>query len=174
MQPHDTERPDFLSLGRINGFFGVKGWVKVFSDTQPRSNIIQYPVWWLKGPLGWKEHKVVKARPHGKTIIACLEGVGSRETAAALIGMEIGVPREALPDTADGEYYWADLIGCQVVTTTGEAMGQVERLFETGANDVLVTKAQGKEILIPWVVPDVIVKIDLASRQLTVDWDPDY
>lgn len=174
MQPLDVQRPDFLSLGRINGFYGVKGWVKVFSDTQPRSNITQYPVWWLKGPQGWTEHKVIKARPHGKTIIACIADVNSREAAAALIGSEIGVPRDALPIPAEGEYYWADLIGCQVVATDGKSMGLVDRLFETGANDVLVTKLEDKEILIPWVVPDVIVDIDLDNRQLTVDWDPDY
>ncbi len=174
MQPLDSERPDFLSLGRISGLFGVKGWVKVFSDTQPRSNIIQYPVWWLKGPHDWQEHEVVKAQPHGKTIIASIAGVDSRETAAALIGMQVGVPRDSLPAAGEGEYYWADLIDCQVATKAGVDMGKVERLFETGANDVLVVKLDGEEILIPWVAPEVIVSIDVNNKQLVVDWDPDY
>ncbi len=182
MQPLDPKSPEFLSLGRISGLFGVKGWVKVFSDTQPRENITQYPVWWLHSPRSrsrnepqnWQEYKVVRAQPHGKTIIASLAGIDSREAAAQLIGFQVGIPRDALPKPDDGEYYWADLIGCQVVGADGAEMGRVIRMFETGANDVLVVKGETDEILIPWVVPSVVVSVDIAARQLVVDWDPDY
>jgi len=179
MQPLDDKRPDYLALGRISGLFGVRGWVKVFSDTQPRENITQYAAWWLKGTGGsWKEHKVVQARPHGKTIIASLEGITTREAAATLIGQQVAVPRNLLPAAQEGEYYWADLIGCDVVLGSGESLGKVDRLFETGANDVLVVKggldADKKEILIPWIVPDVITRIDLTTQLITVDWDPDF
>jgi len=175
MQPLDDKRPDFIALGRISGLFGVRGWVKVFSDTQPRENITQYAAWWLKGEsnsANWKEHKVVQARPHGKTIIASLEGITTREAAATLIGQQVAVPRNLLPAAPEGEYYWADLIDCDVVISTGEKLGKVDRLFETGANDVLVVKANDKEILIPWVEPSVITRIDLTAKQIEVDWDP--
>lgn len=197
MQPLDDKRPgdlaEFLALGRVAGLFGVKGWVKVFSDTQPRENITHYGTWWLKGDKSQggqqrdcQEYKVLQARPHGKTIIASLDGITTREAAAMLIGLQVAVPRGLLPEAREGEYYWADLVGCKVVSVAGDEMGLVDRLFETGANDVLVVKAtnsddnsvdkggHNSEILIPWIVPDVITSIDLTTRQLVVDWDPDY
>jgi len=173
---------DFIALGRISGLFGVKGWVKVFSDTQPRENITQYGIWWLNSAdntKDWQQIKVVKAQPHGKTIIASLDGITTREAAATLIGQQVAIPRHLLPKAQEDEYYWADLVGCNVVSVTGQNMGLVDRLFETGANDVLVVKRSNEagdngEILIPWVVPDVITEIDIAAKQIVVDWDPDY
>ena len=193
MQPLDDKRPvelpevlnDFIALGRVSGLFGIKGWVKVFSDTQPRENITHYGTWWLnsaEGTKDWQEHKILQARPHGKTIIASFDGITTREAAAKLIGQQVGIPRSLLPEAQENEYYWADLVGCKVVSVSGEEMGLVDRLFETGANDVLVvnrSKDRNKgndnsEVLIPWVVPDVITSIDIGAKQIVVDWDPDY
>ncbi len=189
MQPLDGKRPedlgevlnDFIALGRVSGLFGVKGWVKVFSDTQPRENITQYSAWWLnnaESTQDWKEIKVVQARPHGKTIIASFEGITTREAAAKLIGQQVAIPRSLLPEAQEDEYYWADLVGCNVVSVSGDEMGLVDSLFETGANDVLVVKrnkgSDNSEVLIPWVIPDVITYIDIPAKQIVVDWDPDY
>ena len=185
MQPLDDMRPpDFIALGRVSGLFGVKGWVKVFSDTQPRENIIQYGTWWLKSAEStkdwqerdWQEHKILQAQPHGKTIIASFDGITTREAAAKLVGQLVAIPRGLLPEAQEDEYYWADLVGCTVLSVSGEVMGLVDRLFETGANDVLVVKssANNSEVLIPWVVPDVITSIDTTAKQIVVDWDPDY
>ncbi|MEE9336241.1 MAG: ribosome maturation factor RimM [Granulosicoccaceae bacterium] len=197
MQPLDGKRPeglpdvlnDFIALGRVSGLFGVKGWVKVFSDTQPRENITQYGNWWLNNTEStkdwqrdWQKYKILQARPHGKTIIALFDGITTREAAAKLIGQQVAIPRNLLPEAQEDEYYWADLVGCKVVSVSGEEMGLVDRLFETGANDVLVVKkgkdiingSDNSEVLIPWVVPDVITNIDITAKQIVVDWDPDY
>jgi len=168
-------------LGRITGIFGLQGWVKVHSDTNPRENITGYKRWWLKQSGSWQRWQVTGGRPQGKTIIAQLEGVSTPEQSSELVGATIAVERDEMPKLRPGEYYWADLQNLQVRTVDGTEIGVVARLFETGANDVLVVADQreghtgkGKEVLVPWLVPDVVTEVDMENRMITVDWDPDF
>ena len=172
-----------ILLGHVTGVVGLKGWVKIHSDTNPRDNITQYKHWWLKQAGHWKQWKVTDGRPQGKTIVAKLDGVSTPEEAAVLIGATIAVDREEMPALAAGEYYWADLTGMLVSTVDGIEIGPVVRLFETGANDVVVIADErpdygadggNAEVLVPWVVPDVVTNIDMENRTITVDWDPDF
>ncbi|MGQ7842914.1 ribosome maturation factor RimM [Granulosicoccus sp. 3-233] len=171
---------DRVLLGHITGVYGLKGWVKVHSDTNPRDNIVTYKSWWLEQRGNWTQVRMLQGRPQGKTIIAQLEGVDTPEGAHALIGATIAVSRAALPEPAEGEYYWADLIGMQVRTVEGVQIGPVERLFETGANDVVVISDEreetegSSEVLVPWLVPDVITEVNSKDRIITIDWDPDF
>lgn len=169
-----------ILLGHITGVSGLQGWVKVHSDTNPRDNIVAYKSWLLEQSGEWTEIKVLAGRPQGKTIVAQLEGVSSPEQASAFIGAKIGVSRSTLPKLGDGEYYWADLTGMHVKTIDGLDIGPINRLFETGANDVVVIddhrgeQRDSKEVLVPWLVPDVITDIDMNNRVITIDWDPDF
>lgn len=190
--PGDT----LVTLGRITAHHGLKGWLKVHSDTEPRDNITTYARWWIRagatradrgasapakaGDPGWRPIDVLEGREQGKTVIVRLAGVEDRESALPFIGADVAVRRADLPPARPGEHYWTDLIGLAVVTVEGARLGVVHRLFETGANDVLVVTDErpgakpGTEILIPWVMPDVIVAVDTAAGTVTVDWDPDY
>lgn len=188
-------------LGEVNGIFGVQGWIKVFSDTSPRENIISFKSWYLseggRGREGggkaqtasdtsgkWTQYKLEGGRRQGKNVVAKLVGIAGRDDAAALVGRRIAVDREQLPDLAADEFYWSDLIGFNVIDAGGHRLGRVDRMFETGANDVMVvardsestdsdTQAES-EILIPWVRGSVIVDIDMAANLISVDWDPDF
>jgi 16S rRNA processing protein RimM len=181
--PSDDSNGKIL-LGHITGVVGLQGWVKVHSDTNPRDNITGYKRWWLKQSDHWKQWKVSDGRPQGKTIVAKLDGVSTPEEAAVLIGSTIAVDRDEMPALSNGEYYWADLTGMLVSTVDGIEIGPVIRLFETGANDVVVVaderpnfgddKESKSEVLVPWVVPDVITNVDTENRTITVDWDPDF
>lgn len=185
---------DIIVLGKVIGFFGVKGWVKVHSHTDPRENIVSYKEWILSdsgtstsaAPANRRIIKVLNGKRTGKNIVAQLDGITSRELAAPLMGMRIQVERSAMPALNDDEVYWADLVGCVVTLDDGSRIGVVKRLFETGANDVMVvsderdsSKSAGKDgrkedILIPWVRPDVVKVVDVEARSIVVDWDPDY
>jgi len=161
-------------LGKITGLFGVRGWVKVFSHTEPRTNIVDYSPWLVRRPGGqWQTMQVLDGKAHGKGVVAQLEGIVDRDQAALLLGAEVAVPRSQLPAPGEGEYYWTDLIGLQVVTTTGEDLGRVDSLLETGSNDVLVVKGE-RERLIPFLTPEVITEVDLAGGRIQVDWDPEF
>lgn len=160
-------------LGRIVGVFGVDGWVKLHSFTEPRDNIFRYRPWTLRGPAGERSIERPQGRAQGKGVVARLDGVADRDAAAALVGTEIWVPRDALPKARKGEYYWADLEGLAVRTVEGVDLGRVSHLFATGANDVLVVQGE-RERLIPFVPGLQVVRVDLDAGLIEVDWDPAF
>lgn len=156
---------DLITVGKVTGHFGVQGWLKVFSYTQPMENITAYRDW----IVGEQLIKGIKAKKHGKTIIAYIKGVDNRDKAADLLGLEIKVQKNQLAKLSDNEFYWHQLIGMQVINAEQEPLGKVVSMFETGANDVLVIEGE-KELLIPFVPEKTIIAIDLPSKTMTVDW----
>ena len=159
-------------LGRIVGAFGVRGWVKVYSYTDPREAVLNYEGWLLNRKDEWEPVSVAEGQRHGKSVIARLEGIDDRDMAEALRGSEIGVLRDALPAPEEGQFYWSDLKGLQVVHRDGAVLGKVDYLLETGANDVMVVKGE-TERLIPFAMNDVVLDVDLDAGQITVDWEWD-
>jgi len=164
---------DIVLVGQVSGLFGLKGWVKVFSYTQPRENIIEYNPWLFKTDKGWVEIQVEQAQKHGKGIIASLQHYSDPETSSRLIGCDIALHRSQLPALTEDEYYWNDLIGLQVVNQEGIDLGVVDRLIETGSNDVLIVQGD-RERLVPYIKDQVIKNIDLNEKLIQVDWDPDF
>ena len=160
-------------IGKINGVFGVRGEVKVFSYTEPRENILSYDPWMLGSGDDWKSCKLVSGRVQGKGLVARLKGCEDRDQAQLLVGKEIAIDKSQLPATRPGEYYWSDLEGLSVVTTDQTLLGSVQYLFETGSNDVLVVSGE-REYLIPYIQGQVIKDIDLDAGQMIVDWDPEF
>lgn len=162
-----------VEVGEIVGAFGVLGWVKIRSYTDPPANILKYTPWALGSSEAARSAKLVEGRPQGVAVVARLEGVEDRDQAIALKGTRILVPRQCFPDASPGTYYWADLIGLDVVTVAGVALGKVRGLLETGANDVLDVKGD-RDRLIPFVVGEFVKNVDLAESRITVDWDPEF
>jgi 16S rRNA processing protein RimM len=166
-----------VGVGRIAGVFGVRGWVKVYSYTSPRANVLRYSPWYLRLGPEKSARQVREGRAHGDGVVAALEGIDTRDAAARLVGAEIEVDRAALgPPLAGGmpgEFFWVDLQGMEVCTQGGERLGVVDHLFETGANDVMVVKGARRH-LIPFLYGSVVREVDGDRRVITVDWDPDY
>lgn len=162
-----------MVVGRITGLFGVRGWVKVFSHTEPRDNVLGYRPWLLDVDGAPRAFDVVDGRVHGKGIVAQLAGVDDRDAAATLLGKDISVTRDQLAPAAEGEWYYADLEGLEVVTADGVTLGRIESLFETGANTVMVVRGE-RERLVPFTVGDVVQDVDLDAARVTVDWDPTF
>ncbi len=168
----DKQDPRWVILGRISGLFGVRGWVKVYSHTSPRTNILEYKTWYLSRADGWEAVRLRAGKAHGKGIVAHLEGYDDRDLAAELLQTDIAVPREQLPQSGTESFYWTDLEGLRVETTDGVDLGAVDHLFETGSNDVMVVKGE-RERLIPFI-DQVIVAVDLDAGVITADWDPEF
>ncbi|OGT18868.1 MAG: ribosome maturation factor RimM [Gammaproteobacteria bacterium RBG_16_57_12] len=163
---------DLITVGRITGLYGVQGWVKIFSYTQPRDNILNYNPWLLCIRGQWRAVKLHQGKAHGKGIIARIEGYDDRDTAATLTGVDIAIERSQLPPAGEGEYYWIDLIGLEVINQEGRSLGKVADLLETGANDVLVVKGD-QERLIPYVKDVIVQTVDLKQKIMRVDWQED-
>lgn len=163
----------YIHLGKISGVFGVKGWVKVYSYTDPREGIVAYSYWFLQQGSAFKRYEVIEGKRQGKLVIASLQGIDSREQAELLAGQDIYIEREQLPETEENEYYWSDLVGLKVETTQGVELGRVDHLLRTGANDVLVVVGE-RERLLPFVQGHTVMTVDLEQGMMIVDWDPDF
>lgn len=163
-------------MGRVVAPYGVNGWIKVQPFTQQYRGLLDYPLWQVGRDGAWQTQSVESAKVHGAAVVAKLAGIADRDQAAALQGMRIAISRDEFPAPAAGEFYWADLIGLQVINAAGVELGRVTRIFETGANDVLVVedKVSGeRERLLPFI-ETVIRRVDLAGGVITVDWEADY
>ena len=164
---------DWVVLGRVSGLFGLQGWVRVFSHTEPREGIARYHPVFLRRQGEWQPFEIEAGRAHGAGVVLKFVGHDDRDRAATLIQSDIAVRRTQLPPPGPGEYYWSDLEGLRVITLEGAELGAVDHLFATGANDVLVIKGE-RERLLPFVKGQVVVEINLEQRLLRVDWDPDF
>lgn len=162
-----------VTLGTIVGPFGVKGWVKVKSYTEPEDGILNYREWHVDLPrTGRRVLHPLEGRRHGNLVVARLEGVGDRDAAAALSHRDVSVPRSALPPVAEGEYYRADLVGLDVVTTEGQPLGRLDHFIDTPANPVMVVVGE-RERWLP-LVSRHLRSVDLDAGRIVVDWDPDF
>jgi 16S rRNA processing protein RimM len=163
----------WVTLGRVSGVFGVKGWLKVQSYTEPRDNIARFGTWTLRMNGTDRLFDVEEGQSHGGSVVAKLHGIDDRDEARDLVGADIVVERERLPPTREGELYWTDLEGLEVRTTNGVVLGKVDHLLATGGNDVLVLDST-PERLIPFIVGSVVQEVDLAAGRIVVDWSRDY
>lgn len=162
-------------LGRLGGPWGIKGWLKVESYTDPPAAILRYPVWHVAAPRGsWAVVKLVGGRPQGsgRTMVVELEGVATPEAARLWGQREVATPRSQLPPTRPGEYYWDDLPGCRVATVAGRELGIISHFHAFPANPVMVVRDGEAEHWVP-LVPRHLKQVDLAARRVLVDWDPE-
>jgi 16S rRNA processing protein RimM len=161
-----------ILVGKVSGVFGVKGWVRVYSYTDPPENILDYGPW-LVGEGRGRSYKVVDGAVHGRGIIARLADVDDREQARALIGAGIRVPRARFGESGGGEYFWSDLLGLRVRNQAGVDFGTVEDMMATGANDVLVIRGERRR-LVPFVPGAVVKSVDIDAGTIDVEWDADF
>jgi len=167
-----------IVLGRITAPFGIRGWLKVQAYGDGQEAWCAMPSWWLAkdgdaAAKDWRTIALQQASTHGKGLVAKFAAVDDRDAALALVGFYVGAPREALPVNAEDEYYWADLVGLEVVNEAGERLGRVQSLLESGANAVLCVVDGDQERLLPFVA-QVVRKVDRASGLIRVDWGKDW
>jgi 16S rRNA processing protein RimM len=168
-----SAREKWVILGRVSGVFGVKGWLKVQSYTEPRDNIASFGAWTLRMNGVDRAFVVEDGHSHAGSVVAKLQGIDDRDRAREWVGADIVVERERLPATQAGEVYWTDLEGLEVRTTAGVVLGKIDHLLATGAHDVLVLDST-PERLIPFIVDDVVKDVDVEGGVVVVDWSPDY
>jgi len=180
---------DRMKVGELRAAYGLQGWLWLYSDTDPISNIFDYQPWWVETRTGLRQIEVKRWRTQGKGLVVSLAGVLDRNAADLMMGATVWVDRNVLPAAPANEYYWSDLVGLEVYafepSDSGAAvnaepvfLGAIHELFETGANDVIVVRpvagsVDQTERLIPWH-KDIIRHIDMAARRMDVNWGLDY
>lgn len=184
-------REDVVPIGVIGRPHGVRGAMHIHSHMEPMEEILQHGDWLVEEsaqPGAWRSRKVRAARGHGNGFVAEFADIADRDAAAALTGARLGLPRNALPALDEGQYYWVDLIGLEVVSETGEPLGVVGEMMATGANDVMLINrpvgattpsvdaraARGTAALaIPFVTGEVVREVDLDAGRIRVAWFPE-
>ncbi|MCG6938850.1 MAG: ribosome maturation factor RimM [Gammaproteobacteria bacterium] len=185
---HHGRTSEKIILGRITGVYGVNGWLKIFSYADPMESIVDYSPWYIRpesrsgsrNTAPWEKVKLEAGKRHAKTVIAKLEHCNDRDEAQAYVGSEIAIePAQLEQLKGKDEFYWHELTGLRVINQQGIELGVVKSLMETGANDVLVvaeesTDTEASERLIPWIMHQSVIAVDLQQGILEVDWDPDF
>ncbi|WP_086932763.1 ribosome maturation factor RimM [Agarilytica rhodophyticola] len=177
-----SHRSNLVDVGRIAGVFGVKGWLKVNSNTDPAENIVSYSPWWVKTRHGVKEFEVDDYQFNGGTLIVHFKGIDDRDVAAQYTLSNVAVERSQMPELEDNEFYWHQLIGLKVINKyqgQESILGRVSKLMETGANDVLVVSSDESSIdererLIPYAPDEYVLSVDTEAGEIWVSWDPDF
>lgn len=183
---------DAVELGRVQDAWGIKGWVRIQPHSADTEALFSSDRWFLQPPearfargfsafSGSVAVTVADIKAHTDGIVARFEGVDDRNTAEALKGVRISLPRSAFPPTPPGEYYWVDLIGLDVFNREGVHLGVVRDLMATGPTSVLVlehtAEVDGAPVRAERMIPFVgayIDDVDRAARRITADWQPDY
>ncbi len=172
---------DIVVLGKVVGPYGLRGAVKVHPFADDPEVWAKLPHWWVGqegcAPELWRQTKLLRCKVQSDVLIAELECLPDRNASETAKGMLVGVPRAELPAAAKDEYYWADLIGLEVVNTHDQSLGQVLGLIETSANHVLrvgdVGDGDGKERLLPFVAT-VVLEVNLVEKRIRVEWELDW
>ena len=160
-----------ILIGKISSPHGIKGWVKVISYTDPIENILSYKKWMIDYEEQQTTFSLEETRIQGKKVIVKLEGIDDRNSAETLNNKEIAVSRSYLPILEKNTFYWDDLLDLTVMDEKGKELGKVDSLFETGSNDVLVILDENKErFLVPFIMEEVVKKVDLVKRFISIDW----
>lgn len=163
-----------VTVARVGAPYGVRGWLKIHSFTSPPESVLSYDPWRIRLGGVWRQLRVAEGRPHGKGVVARLEGFEDREAVRSLVGAEVAVERAQLGDPGAGSYFWADLIGVRVVNRDGAVLGRVDHLIDNGQQDVLVIRGGDRERLIPFVQGHYVLEVDLEGDRIVVDWELDY
>ncbi len=168
-----------MVVGKITSVYGVKGWVKIYSYTEPMENILNYSPWLVRLEGRLQTVQIEQGKRHGKGLVAKLTGCNDRDQAQAYCGNEISVDQAQLPALSGEEFYWHQLENLIVVTESQEVLGRVDYLISTGSNDVLVVKGTAESIdqrerLIPYLPEQVVTDINLEEGTIRVEWDSEF
>ena len=161
-------------MGRIVAPYGLKGWVRIEPYSAASDSLSAHPVWWVGRNGDWRELKVAESvLQHGVSLVARFQGCVERDAALALKGSEIALRRDKLPQSADNEFYWVDLVGLVVVNVRGEELGVITEIFDNGAHPVMRIVAGETERLLPFV-EQVVRQVDMAQGRIRVEWELDW
>lgn len=160
---------EYLPLGYITSPHGIKGHVLLKTYSGEGTSLLRGLFLYLNTSV--KDNvalKIKDSKPYKNAFIVKFEGIDDRNSSEELVGAEVFIKRSDLPEPDENEYYWIDLIGCDVYTVDGEFIGKVDYLIGTGAVDVIVVKKDKKEFLYP-LSENVVKHIDIVSKKIVVD-----
>lgn len=163
-----TDSSELVRIGKITGTHGIRGMVKVYLYAGDDSSLAVVTDLVIDCADGRRQTVVATGvQSHGRKTLVTLEGYGAINDVLPLVGGELLIRRDQLPEPDEGEFYWEDLIGLRVRTVDGINLGTLSEIMETGSNDVYVVRDAGRELLLP-ATEEVVQEIDLEAGTMTV------
>ena len=160
-----------LKVGKIVNTHSLKGEVKVISSTDFEEQRFEKGTELLitRGNQVVKEVTVESYRTHKNNLLVKFVGIDSIEEAEKLKNLQIKIDSDNIGELEENEFYFHEIIGCEVFDENGKSLGEISEILTPGANDVWVIKSQnGKEILIPYI-GDVVKKIDVENKKIDIE-----
>jgi len=157
-----------IQLGFVGAPFGVRGWIKLRSHTDPPERLLDHRSLVLGQGGVWQNYRIEASGRSGGALTVKLAGVEDRDQAQALRGAQVCVPRSELPQRESRDFYRADLIGCEAVNLDGISLGKVQHFIESPAQVLMVVRGT-REYWIP-AVPQHLRRVDLPARRGVVGW----
>jgi len=163
-----------FTLGKVTGVHGLNGTLKVASfaesaDTFQKDRTIVVK---SNGEEG-RTYLILYASPHKQGVLLNLEGIESRDQAEDLVGKEIHINRDQLPEPEEDEWYWQDLMGLDVVDHIKGYLGKITQIFPAGAHDVLVITGNDRETLVP-MHKYFVESVDMDAHTVRTTLPEDY
>ncbi len=165
-----VEAKKWVVIGKFGRPHGIKGFINVNSFTEPKENLLQYPIWHCKLDQQWTLVKLKATEVNGSSIRVKIAGYDDREAVSKLTNIDIAILEEDLPELDESEYYWHQLYGLTVRNKQKDILGKVTEIMSTGSNDVLIVEGE-KRHLVPYLPQKVILEVDLSSGVIWVDWE---
>lgn len=167
------KQPDWIVIGQFGRVHGIHGAIRLHSFTEAPDEILKYKAWHIYQNEQWVPAERLSEEVTVKGIFVKLKSYETREIAAQLTHTKVGVKQSQLKSLDDTEFYCFELVGMNVVTTTGKLLGQVTDVLPTGANDVLVIQGE-KRHLLPYLPDRVIKRVNREAHEILVDWDDEF
>ncbi|MFA9486558.1 ribosome maturation factor RimM [Moraxella haemolytica] len=169
---------ELIKIATLKKPYGIKGWLWVFSETANHADVFGMSPWWMKTATGFKPLTVKEWRVQGSGLVASFVEIADRNVAEMMNGTTIWVHKDNLPALDENEYYWSDLVGLTVINESGENLGVIKEMFETGAHEIISVTAtkdsvDGEDRLIPWH-KEVVLSVNLDTKTMLVAWGVDY
>ena len=165
-----TPEPSYVIVGQVRRPHGIRGELRVEIITDYPERLEQRACFYLASPdtpETVQRYPVEELRLHHDVLLLKLDGCDDRNEAEELRGMLVQIPLEDAAPLEEGEYYHFQLIGVRVETETGEWLGQVAEVLDTGAHDVFIVRGPRGEVLLP-AVEDVVLELDLEAGEMVV------
>lgn len=164
-----------IPIAKLGKAFGVQGWMKVYSYTDPFTKLFDYKNLYIQEEHEWQPFSFDKHRQQGKNLVAHIPGCNTPEAACAFTNKEIAITADLLEKLPEGEYYWHELEGLTVINQENKTLGTLSHFLNTGANDVMVVvKPEEKDRWIPYLRDQIVLRVDQDKKEIHVEWDEDF
>jgi len=161
-------------IGKVTGVHGLRGTLKVWSFAESVDTFSPGRRVLLKFETeSGKSYTILAASPHKKGVLLSLEDVDTRELAEDLVGTQILINRDQLPEPEEDTWYWQDLLGLDVVDRNRGFIGKITDILPTGANDVLVVTDKALETLVP-MHKHFVESVDIETKTVKTTLPEDF